>query len=87
MKRLAVTLIAILGVSLIGRAQTLLTVEINNYVPYHIDVPDPATFASNPAIVPGTARVFQRFVFIGDIVTAKGEPAKGIWTATATNLN
>jgi uncharacterized protein (TIGR03437 family) len=61
-------------------------VEINNYVPYHVDVPDPATFASNPAIVPGTVRVFQRFMFIGDIVSVNGQPAKGIWTATAANL-
>jgi uncharacterized protein (TIGR03437 family) len=87
MKRFVLlTLIAIVGVNPIGRAQTLLTVEINNYVPYHIDVPDPSTFASNAAIVPGTVRVFQRYTFIGDIVTVNGEPAKGIWTATATNL-
>ena len=50
-------------------------------------VPDPATFASNTAIAPGTVRVFQRYTFIGDIVTVNGQPAKGIWTATATNLN
>ena len=79
---LALTLVSLFGTSPIGLAQTLLTVEINNYVPYHVDVPDPATFASNPAIVPGTVRVFQRFTFIGDIVSVNGQPAKGIWTAT-----
>jgi hypothetical protein len=55
-------------------------------VPRNVDVPDPATFASSPGIVPGTARVFQRFVFLGDIVRVNGEQVKGIWTATATNI-
>jgi uncharacterized protein (TIGR03437 family) len=86
MTRWALTLMAMSGVTLITRAQTLLTVEIDNYVPYHVDVPDPATFASSPGIVPGTARVFQRFVFLGDIVRVNGEQVKGIWTATATNI-
>jgi uncharacterized protein (TIGR03437 family) len=86
MKRLVATLIAILGASVAGGAQTLLTVEVDNYVPYHIDVPDPATFASNPGITAGTPRVFQRFVFMGDIVSVNGQPAKGIWTASAVNL-
>jgi uncharacterized protein (TIGR03437 family) len=69
-----------------GHAQTLWTVEVSNYLAYHDDVPDPATFASNPAIVPGVGRVFQRFVFIGDITAINGQPAKGLWTATATNV-
>jgi uncharacterized protein (TIGR03437 family) len=86
MKRLTARLVLIVGASLAGSAQTLLTVEVKNYVPYHIDVPDPATFASNPGITPGTPRVFQRFVFIGDIVSVNGQPAKGIWTATVVTL-
>jgi hypothetical protein len=35
---------------------------------------------------PGTAREFQRIVFIGDIVSVNGQPAKGIWTATAVGV-
>jgi uncharacterized protein (TIGR03437 family) len=77
----------ILGASLAGGAQTLLTVEVENYVPYHIDVPDPATFASKPGITPAIPLEFGRFVFIGDIVSVNGQPAKGIWTATAVNLH
>ena len=87
MKRHVATLMTILGASLAGGAQTLLTVEVENYVPYHIDVPDPATFASKPGITPAIPLEFGRFVFIGDIVSVNGQPAKGIWTATAVNLH
>ena len=67
-------------------AQAILTIDVDNYVPYHNDVADPASFASNPNTTGGTVRVFQRFVFIGDIVAVNGQPAKGIWTATAINV-
>jgi uncharacterized protein (TIGR03437 family) len=67
-------------------AQALLTIDVENYVPYHNDLADPAMFASNPNTTEGTVRVFQRFVFIGDIVAVNGQPAKGIWTARATNV-
>ena len=87
MTRFVATLISILGASLAGHAQTLLTVEVNNYVPYHIDVPDPATFASKPGITPATPAEFGRFVHIGDIVSVNGRPAKGIWTASAVGTS
>jgi uncharacterized protein (TIGR03437 family) len=67
-------------------AQPILTIDVDNYVPYHNDVADPATFASTPNTTAGTVRAFQRFVFIGDIVAVNGEAAKGIWTASATNV-
>jgi uncharacterized protein (TIGR03437 family) len=87
MKRLATTLIAILGTALAGAAQSsLLTIEVDNYVPYWIDVQDPQTFGSNPGITPAKGGVFQRFVFMGDIVSINGQPAKGIWTATTVNV-
>src|SRR5262249_48944256 len=87
MKRLVATLLAILGARLAGDAQTLLMIEVDNYVPYWIDVPDPQTFASNPGITPAKGgAAFQRFVFIGDIVSVNGRPAKGIWTATNVRI-
>jgi hypothetical protein len=67
-------------------AQALLTIDVENYVPYHNDMADPAVFASIPNTTEGTVRVFQRFVFIGDIVAVNGQPAKGIRTARATNV-
>jgi uncharacterized protein (TIGR03437 family) len=87
MKQLVAKLISILGACLAADAQTLLTVEVGNYVPYHIDVPDPSTFASKPGITPAISSLpFGRFVFIGDIVSVNGQPAKGLWTATVVNL-
>ncbi|HJZ96734.1 MAG TPA: hypothetical protein VKE70_09500 [Candidatus Solibacter sp.] len=78
----------ILGATLAGHAQTLLTIEVDNYVPYHIDVSDPATFASKPGITPAIRPLeFNRFEFIGDIRSVNGQPAKGIWTATAVGLS
>ena len=87
MRRLAATTIATLGaIGVMQGAEPLLTIEVHNYVPYHVDVADPATFASSPGTTPGVARVFQRFVFMGDIASVNGQPAKGIWTATAVNI-
>jgi hypothetical protein len=87
MKRHVAALMSILGASLAGHAQTLLTVEVNNYIPYWIDVPDPQTFGSNPGIAPAKGGIFQRFTFLGDIVSVNGQPAKGIWTATTVNIS
>jgi len=82
-----IMMMMLLGGAAVGSAQTLLTVEVSNYVPYHIDVADPATFATIPGIAPGNPREFQRFVFVGDITKVNGQPAKGIWTASSINIS
>ena len=83
-------IVANLFVSLTGcagiSAQAVLTMTIDNYVPYFDDVSDPKTFASNPNMSPGTNGEFMRFVFVGDIVAVNDEPVKGTWSATTTVL-
>jgi uncharacterized protein (TIGR03437 family) len=66
----------------------ILTIQVDNYVPYHFDVFDYSKLASLPDKVPGPTnqKTFATFVFIGDIVSVNGSPAKGTWTARATNL-
>ena len=59
--------------SVSGNAQTLMTIQVSNYLAYDDDVADPATFATSPGIVPGTGRVFQRLVLIGDITAVNGQ--------------
>jgi len=87
MKRLATTVIAVLGSALACAAQSsLLTIEIDNYVPYHYDVFDHGKFATAPVFTPQafSGHAFDFFVFVGDIVAVNGKPAKGLWTARVT---
>ena len=44
--------------SVAGNAQTLMTIQVSNYLAYDDDVADPATFATSPGIVPGTGRLW-----------------------------
>jgi hypothetical protein len=48
----------------------ILTIQVDNYVPYHFDVFDYSKLASVPNVVPGPAnqKPFATFVFVGDIV-------------------
>jgi hypothetical protein len=72
-----------------GQTQPVtMTIQVDNYVPYHFDVFDYSKLATISDRVPGPAfqKTFATFVFIGDIVSVNGSPAKGTWTARATNL-
>jgi uncharacterized protein (TIGR03437 family) len=66
-------------------AQTIpvvLDVEVENAVRYMADVTDPAKLAINTtATAPVATRAFTDSIFIGDIVSVNGRPAKGLWTS------
>jgi hypothetical protein len=56
---------------------TILEIQIQNAVLYSDDATGPSQLASSPAIVPATASIFRRWIYIGDIVSVNGTPAKG----------
>jgi len=59
---------------------TLLKVEVENIVGYGDDGTDPAKWASSPTMAPWPSALsftFKTQVFLGDIVSINGKPAKG----------
>ena len=58
-----------------------LDIEAENFVGYVNDLADPSKLAMSPNIVTGNIRNFMTNIFIGDIVSVNGRPAKGDWIA------
>src|SRR5579859_3646372 len=57
----------------------ILTIDVENYVQYRGDVPDPLKFAQNHNPTTAPAIAFMQNVQVGDIVAVNGKPAKGLW--------
>ena len=65
----------------------ILTVELDNIVMYLDDVNNFGRLATNPnAAAAQTARNFVPVVWIADVVSVNGRPAKGTWTFDGTLL-
>src|SRR6266849_5890338 len=55
----------------------VLDIEYENFVNYVNDVGDPSKLVTSPNVVNATVRNFMMNIFIGDIVSVNGRPAKG----------
>ncbi len=87
--RLAVVTLVV-GAATTASAQVL-DIEINNGVFYVYDTTDPSTFATSPAPIPPwsgglSPRNFFSGVFIADIVSVNGEPARGVMVRRGTRV-
>ncbi len=61
-------------------ASTVLQVDVENFVRYVEDIPDPSRFATSPAVTPAAVpRNFGEFIAIADIVAVNGQAAKGTY--------
>jgi hypothetical protein len=71
--------------SAVAFAQTtpvVLDIAIENAVQYVADVTDPSKLAlSASATTAASTRAFTDTIFVGDIVSINGKPAKGMWTS------
>ena len=66
---------------------SVLTIEIENYVPYHYEVFDPSKFATSTDLTAAQPAIpFGLLIVLGDIVAVNGRPVKGVWAARATDL-
>ncbi len=66
---------------------SVLTIEIENYVPYHYEVFDPSRFATSTDLTAAQPAIpFGELIVIGDIVAVNGRPVKGVWVSRATDL-
>src|SRR5258708_38022061 len=66
---------------------SVLTIEIENYVPYHYEVFDSTKFATSTDLtVAPPAIPFGLLIVLGDIVAVNGRPVKGVWASRATDL-
>jgi hypothetical protein len=66
---------------------TILEILVQNAVTYLDDVSDPSKLASSPGIAPPiVSRSFMPFIYIGDIVSVNGKPAKGSAVGRGTNI-
>src|SRR5713101_7529567 len=55
----------------------ILDIEWENEVAYFDDVADPSRLVTSPGPVPATIRNFMQLLFIADIVSVNGKPARG----------
>jgi len=91
MKSLRLAVFAlVVGVATTASAQ-ILDIEINNGVFYVYDTTDLSTFATSPAVVPPwsggpSPRNFFSGVFIADIVSVNGQPARGVMVRRGTRV-
>jgi len=66
---------------------TILEIDVENIVQYHEDISDVSKFGTNPNVTtPVTARNFDYFLIIGDIVAVNGRPAKGTFANTTRSI-
>ena len=65
---------------------TILEIQTENAVVYLDDVADPSKLASSPDIVPPRGRNFMPWIYIGDIVSVNGQPAKGVAVARGMSI-
>jgi uncharacterized protein (TIGR03437 family) len=64
-----------------------LTIEIENYVPYHYEMFDPSKFATSPDLTAAQPAIpFGQLIILGDIVAVNGRSVKGVWALRATDL-
>jgi hypothetical protein len=80
----------VLGMATTASAQ-LLDIEINNGVFYVYDTADRSGFAASPAVVPpwsgGPSPLnFFKGMFIADIVSVNGQPARGVMVRRGTRV-
>lgn len=57
----------------------ILTIDVENYVQYRGDDPDPSKLATNPNPTTAPTITFLQNVQVGDIVAVNGKPTKGLW--------
>jgi hypothetical protein len=70
-----------------GPPVSVLTIEIENYVPYHYEVFDPSKFATSPNLMAAQPAIpFGQLIILGDIVAVNGRAVKGVWALRATDL-
>lgn len=69
-----------------GEEPVVLTIEVENHVPYRGTVADPAQFGTTPGPVPTPAQIpFVSGINVGDIVAINGTPVRGIWSSSFTH--
>ncbi len=60
----------------------ILTVEVDNVVGYVMDNPDVSKFGTNPSSIPSViSRDFAPVVWMADVTSVNGTPARGTWMA------
>jgi hypothetical protein len=80
----------LVGIIVKAQAQepaVILEIQTQNAVSYNDDVSDPSRLASSPAIAGPAARTFMPWIYISDIVSVNGDPAKGVVVARGTAIN
>lgn len=91
-QKLTLTMLCIPTLGLTAFGQTapaaIVDVEIENIVLYFQDTADATKFASEPGMVtPPAIRNFAPVIWLADIVSVNGKPAKGTWTVRGTFLS
>src|SRR5689334_13113239 len=75
----------------LGLAQALppviLEVDLENYVQYWNDLPDPTKLVTDPSQTTTSPRTFMQNVQVADIVAVNGRPAKGTYVARTQFMN
>src|SRR6266567_573370 len=62
----------------------VLTIDVENYVAYRVDVLDPTKVAKETNPTTGTVAAFLESIQVGDIVAVNGKPAKGLYQNVGT---
>src|SRR5436190_21910197 len=67
---------------------TVLRIDIENFVRYVEDIPDPSRYATSAGVTPASVpRNFGEFLAVADIVAVNDQPAKGTYTSRGRNIN
>src|SRR5258708_31994815 len=65
----------------------ILEIQVQNAVTYFDDLPDPSKLATAPGVSPPATRSFMPWIYIADIVSVNGKPAKGVVVGRGTAIN
>jgi hypothetical protein len=93
--RRTILFVAVISMALCCRAVygqvssgVILVVDVENYVLYAEDTPDPSKFATDPNVTTAAPSTnFTTSVQIGDIVAVNGQPAKGTFTRNVRRVS
>jgi hypothetical protein len=80
-------LAAVTPTALAQEPPVILEIQVQNAVTYFDDVTAPSQLASSPGITPPATNTFMPWLFIADVVSVNGKPARGVQVARATNIN
>src|ERR1700681_1058901 len=83
-----ITILSAAACQVFAQVQTVIQIDVENYVYYYGDNPDYSKFAGAAQATPPVAtKTFASFIGWADIVRVNGQPAKGTWSIRATHTN